>query len=79
MFAMTSNVGSQIPHRTKIGLLQLFGGILALSAEATVMAALMLMAGICALGSIIWWLIKKGNPSRWTAIPGGAGARYPEA
>jgi hypothetical protein len=31
------------------------------------MVALMVMAGICALGSIIWWLIEKGNPSRRTA------------
>jgi hypothetical protein len=47
---MTSAVDSQIPaSRTKIGFLPLFGGILALFAEAAVMAALMVMAGICAL------------------------------
>jgi hypothetical protein len=47
--AVTSAVDSQILPRTKIGFLPLFGGILALSAEAEVMAALMVMAGICAL------------------------------
>jgi hypothetical protein len=41
---MTSVVDSQIPPRTKIGFLLLFGAILALSAEAAVMAALMVMA-----------------------------------
>jgi hypothetical protein len=46
---MTSPVDSQIPHRTKTGVLPVLGGILALSAEAAVMAALMVMAGICAL------------------------------
>jgi len=65
---MTSDVSSQIPRRTKIAVLPLLGGILALSVEATVMAALMVMAGICTLGSIIWWLIKKGSQSRQTAI-----------
>jgi len=62
---MTSDVDSQIPHRKKVGLLPLLGGILALLVEATIMAALMVMAGICALGSIIWWLIEK--TSRRTA------------
>jgi hypothetical protein len=54
----------------KIGGLPLLGGILALSAEATIMAALMVMAGICALGSIIWWLI---DPKTWSKS--GAGAK----
>jgi hypothetical protein len=44
----------------KVGLLLL--GILALLGEAAIMVALMVMAGICALGSIIWWLILKGTP-----------------
>ena len=61
---MTAAVGSQIPHRTKTGVLPLLGGILALSAEATVMAALKVIAGLCTLGSIIWWLIDKGIPRR---------------
>jgi hypothetical protein len=56
---MTS--ASQISHQSKIRVLPLIGGILALSAEATVLAVLMMMAGICTLGSIIWWLIEKGG------------------
>jgi hypothetical protein len=63
---MTSNVESQIPHRTKIGVVPLLGGILALFAEATVMALLLLMAGICALSSIIGGLIEKANSRRVT-------------
>jgi hypothetical protein len=59
---MTSRVASQIPHRTKIGMLPLLGGILALSAEAAVMAALMAMAGICALVLLVGGL--KGNLRR---------------
>jgi hypothetical protein len=62
-----SDVDSRIPHRTKIGVLPLLGGILALAAEATVMVALMVMAGICTLGSIIWWLIDERDPRRRTA------------
>jgi hypothetical protein len=45
-----------------VGILLWLGGILALLAEAAIMVALMVMAGICALGSIIWWLIRKGTP-----------------
>ena len=63
---MTSNVESQIPRQTKMGVLPLLGGILALFAEATVMALLLLMAGICALSSIIGGLIEKANPRRIT-------------
>ena len=47
----------------KVGRLLL--GILALLAEAAVMAALMVMAGICALGSIICWLVLEGTPKTW--------------
>jgi hypothetical protein len=46
-------------HRTKIGVLSLLGGILALFAEATVMALLMVMAAFCALGAIIGRVIEK--------------------
>jgi hypothetical protein len=63
---MTNHVESQIPHRTKIGMLPLLGGILALSAEATVMAALMAMAGICALVLLIGGLkgsLRRRNPA----------------
>ena len=35
------------------------GGILALLAEAVLLAALMVMAGICAVGSIIGWVARK--------------------
>jgi hypothetical protein len=66
LMKMTSNVESQIPHRTKIGLVPLLGGVLALFAEATVMALLLLMAGICAFGSIIGGLIERVNPRRVT-------------
>jgi hypothetical protein len=48
----------------KVGLLLL--GILALSAEAAIMVALMVMAGICALGSTIWWLIRKVALKTWS-------------
>jgi hypothetical protein len=64
---MTS-LKSQIPHRTKTGVLPLLGGILALSAEATVMAALMVIAGLYTLGSIVWWLIEKCIPRRQDAL-----------
>jgi hypothetical protein len=57
----------------KVGVLPLLGGILALSAEATIMVVLMVMAGVCALGSIIWWLIEKSNPKTWSKS--GAGAK----
>jgi hypothetical protein len=40
-------------HRTKIGVLSLLGGILALFAEAMVMALLMVIVAFCALGAII--------------------------
>jgi hypothetical protein len=63
---MTNYVGSQIPHRTKIGILPLLGGILALSAEATVMAALMAMAGLCALVLLVGGLkssLLRRNPA----------------
>jgi hypothetical protein len=64
---LTSDISSQISRRPKIGVLPLLGGILALSAEAMVMAALMVMAGICTLGSIICWLIDKCKPNRRAA------------
>jgi hypothetical protein len=51
---------TQISHRRKIGVLPLLGGILALLAEATVLAALMVTAGIVAVG---WGLIEMCNPS----------------
>jgi hypothetical protein len=54
----------------KAGVLLLLSGLLALLAEATVMAALMLMAGICALGSIIGWLIMKGHWLFTRLVPG---------
>jgi hypothetical protein len=41
---------TQISHRRKIGVLPLLGGILALLAEAAVMAALMVTAGIVGVG-----------------------------
>jgi hypothetical protein len=47
----------------KVGSLLL--GIVVLLAEAAVMGALMVMAGICALGSIICWLVLKGTPRTW--------------
>jgi hypothetical protein len=52
---------------TKIGFLRLLGGILALAVEGTVMAMLMVMAGICALGTLIGVLIMKSNLYRRTA------------
>jgi hypothetical protein len=58
---MTSHVASQIPRSTKIGFLRLLGEILALAAEGSVMAMLMVMAGVCALGSLIGVLIVKSN------------------
>jgi hypothetical protein len=64
---MTSDVASQIPRPTKIGFLRLLGGILALAVEGTVMAMVMVMAGICALGSLIGVLIVKSNLYRRTA------------
>jgi hypothetical protein len=63
---MTS--ASQIVHQSRIRVLPLIGGILALSAEAMVLAVLMMMAGICTLGSIIWWLVEKGDPRRLAAL-----------
>jgi hypothetical protein len=56
-------IGSKMSRQTKIGALRLFAGLLALSAEAMVMAALMTMAGICALGSIVGGLIAS-RPTR---------------
>jgi hypothetical protein len=49
-----------------VSILPLVGGILALWAEGTIMVALMAMAGICALGSIIWWMTAKVMPATWT-------------
>jgi hypothetical protein len=54
----------QISHRRKIGVLPVLGGILTLLAEATVMAALMVVAGIVAVG---WGLIEMCNQGRRTA------------
>jgi hypothetical protein len=54
----------------KVGGLVWLGGILVLSAEATIMAALMGMAGICALGLIIWRLLEKGWESASNFDPG---------
>jgi hypothetical protein len=45
----------------------LLGGILALSAEAMIMAGLMVIAGIVAVGSIVWWLVARVSiPTRST-------------
>ena len=55
------NSMTQISHRRKIGVLPLLSGILALVAEATVLAALMVIAGIVAVG---WGLIEMCNPGR---------------
>jgi hypothetical protein len=45
----------------------LLGSILALSAEAIIMAGLMVIAGIIALGSIIGWLVVRVSiPTRST-------------
>jgi predicted lipid-binding transport protein (Tim44 family) len=64
---MTSDIAAQIPRPTKIGFLRLLGGILALAVEGAVIAMLMVMAGICALASLIGVLIVKSNPYRRTA------------
>ena len=42
-----------------IGITPVLGGILALLAEAVLLAALMVMAGICAVGSMIGWVARK--------------------
>jgi hypothetical protein len=42
-----------------VGITPVLGGILALLAEAVLLAALMVMAGICAVGSIIGWVARK--------------------
>jgi hypothetical protein len=55
---------TKISHRRNISVLPLLGGILALVAEATVMAALMVIAGIIAVG---WGLIEMCPPGRRTA------------
>jgi hypothetical protein len=43
----------------RIGISIILAGILALSAEAVIMIALMAVVGICALGSIAGWLVGK--------------------
>jgi hypothetical protein len=55
---------TQISHRRKGGVLPLLGGILALLAEATVLVALMVIAGIVAVG---WGLIEMCNHGRRAA------------
>ena len=40
-----------------VGITAVFGGILTLLVEAVLLAALMVMAGMCALGSMIGWLV----------------------
>jgi hypothetical protein len=40
-----------------VGITAVLGGILVLLAEAVLLAALMVMAGMCALGSMIGWLV----------------------
>jgi hypothetical protein len=47
-----------------VGITPVLGGILALLAEAVLLAALMVMAGICAVGSIIGWLARKISLAR---------------
>jgi hypothetical protein len=42
-----------------VGITSVLGGILVLLAEAVLLAALMVMAGMCALGSMIGWLVGK--------------------
>ena len=42
-----------------VGITAVLGGILTLLAEAVLLAALMVMAGMCALGSMIGWLVGK--------------------
>jgi hypothetical protein len=44
-----------------VGIPRIFGGILALTAEAVLLAMPMATAGICALGSIIGWIGRKGE------------------
>jgi membrane protein DedA with SNARE-associated domain len=62
----------------KVGVLLLLGGILALSAVATIMAVLTVMAGICAFGSIIWWLIGKRTPKTWSNRMAPTTAAFPQ-
>jgi hypothetical protein len=64
---MTSDIASQIPRPTKIGFLRLLGGVLALAVEGAVIALLMVMAGLCALGTLIGVLIGKSNLYRRAA------------
>jgi hypothetical protein len=64
---MASDIASQIPRPTKIGFLRLLGEILALAVEGAVIATLMVMAGICALATLIGVLIVKSNLYRRTA------------
>jgi hypothetical protein len=42
-----------------VGITPVLGGVLALLAEAVLLAALMVMAGICAVGSMIGWVARK--------------------
>ena len=49
-----------------VGILPSVVGMLALWAEATIMVMLMAIVGICALGSIIWWMTRKVTPPTWT-------------
>jgi hypothetical protein len=64
---MASDIASQFQRPTKIGFLRLLGGILALAVEGAVIATLMVMAGICALATLIGVLIVKSNLYRRTA------------
>jgi hypothetical protein len=47
-----------------VGITRVLGGILVLLAEAVLLAALMVMAGICAVGSMIGWVARKFSLAR---------------
>jgi len=62
----------------RLGVPRLLGGILGLSVEAAIMAALLVMAGICALGSIIGWLIGKAKPKALSKRRAPTTAAFPQ-
>lgn len=49
----------------EVGAFRLLSGILALAVEAALMASLMLMAGLFALGSMICWAISRAGRGLW--------------
>jgi hypothetical protein len=57
------------PTARLVGLSGLIAGILALSAEAALMAALMVMAGLCAAGSAGYWILSLAGPRSWPRTP----------